>query len=182
MKVTSEEVVKLKQQDGVTQKRVFQLMFPSMFRVCLRYLGRIDEAEDCVMKGFMKAFNQLNKFNYENDHSFGNWLKQIIVNESLMVLRKQYNLSLVSLDEAEEVIIEDSLLLKLEAGYLFDAIAKLPVGYRTVLNLFVIEGYSHQEIASILSITESTSKSQLSKAKQKLKLYITQNEYQNGIG
>lgn len=182
MNITADQIIKLKQQDAETQKWVFQSLFNSMLRVCQRYLIRIDEAEDCVMKGFMKAFQQLQFFTYEHNKSFFNWLKQIMVNEALMALRKQHNLSLVAIEYANDITIDDKLLKDIEAEYLYTAITKLPVGYRTVLNLYIIEGYSHQEIAKLLSITESTSKSQLAKAKHKLRILLTQNELKYGNG
>lgn len=182
MEITADQIVKLKHQDAATQKLVFQQLYKPMFRICQRYLARIDEAEDCVMKGFLKAFNQLQSFTYEHENSFMFWLKRIMVNESLMALRKQHNLSLASIDEASEVAFEDGLLQQIDAEYLLDAIAKLPTGYRTVLNLFVIEGYSHKEIGKLLSISESTSKTQLAKAKQKLQVSLTKEKMHYGIG
>ena len=105
-----------------------------------------------------------------------------MVNEALMALRKQNNLALVAIEDASDVTLEDSLLQQIEAKYLYEAITKLPVGYRTVLNMFVVEGYSHQEIAQTLGITESTSKTQLAKAKLKLKGLLTQQQYGYGNG
>ncbi len=100
MQLTPEHINLLKQQHAPTQKLVFEGLFSTMFRVCQRYLVRIDEAEDCVMKGFMKAFNQVNNFVYEHENSFTFWLKRIMVNEALMALRKQNNLALVAIDDA----------------------------------------------------------------------------------
>jgi len=182
MQLTPEHITLLKQHHAPTQKLVFEGLFSTMFRLCQRYLVRMDEAEDCVMKGFMKAFNQVNGFVYEHERSFTFWLKRIMVNEALMALRKQNNLALVAIEDASDVTLEDSLLQQIEAKYLYEAITKLPVGYRTVLNLFVVEGYSHQEIAQTLGITESTSKTQLAKAKLKLKVLLTQQQYGYGNG
>ncbi len=180
MQLNAEHIKQLKQNNTALQKQVFEKCFSTMFRVCQRYVFKTDEAEDCVMKGFLKAFQQIEKFEFENEHSFLFWLKRIMVNEALMALRKQNNFNLINIEDAPEISIDDEFIEQIEAQYLFDAILKLPTGYRTVLNMFVVEGYSHQEIAKTLGITESTSKSQLSKAKAKLKNLITQKKYGYG--
>lgn len=183
MQLTPLHIEQLRKQHAPTQKMVFDHLFSTMFRVCQRYVVRIDEAEDCVMKGFMKAFQQIDRFEYVHELSFMHWLKRIMVNESLMAIRKQTNLGLVAIeDNPTDLALEDELLQQLDAKYLFDVIMKLPPGYRTVLNMFVVEGYSHQEIAETLGITESTSKTQLAKAKQKIKGLITQAQYGYGNG
>ncbi len=180
MQVNEKHIKQLKQGDSTIQKMVFEGLFSKMFRVCLRYIVRTDEAEDCVMKGFLKAFQQMERFEYQGEDSFMYWLKRIMVNEALMALRKQNNFSLVALENTTEVSFDDDALQQVEANYLYDAITLLPTGYRTVLNMFVVEGYSHQEIAETLGITESTSKTQLAKAKAKLKQVITQKQYGYG--
>jgi RNA polymerase sigma-70 factor (ECF subfamily) len=180
MQVNEKYIKQLKQGNSSVQKRVFDGLFSKMFRVCLRYILRTDEAEDCVMKGFLKAFQQMDRFEYQGEDSFVYWLKRIMVNEALMALRKQNNFNMVALDQTPEVSFDDDALQQIEANYLYDAITLLPTGYRTVLNMFVIEGYSHQEIAEILGISESTSKTQLLKAKAKLKQVITQKKYGYG--
>ncbi|MBJ7427950.1 MAG: sigma-70 family RNA polymerase sigma factor [Bacteroidia bacterium] len=180
MQVTKAHIKLLKQGHTTTQKLVFEKCFGAMFRVCQRYVIQIDEAEDCVMKGFLKAFQQIEKFEYQNDNSFMYWLKRIMVNEALMALRKQNNFSLVSIDNAPDIGFDDDFMKQMDAQYLFDAILKLPIGYRTVLNMFIVEGYSHQEIAQTLGITESTSKTQLAKAKAKLKNLINPKLYGYG--
>jgi RNA polymerase sigma-70 factor (ECF subfamily) len=182
MLINKEQIKLLKQGETTIQKLVFEKCFNVMFCVCQRYVIRIDEAEDCVMKGFLKAFQHINKFEFENENSFRYWLKRIMVNEALMALRKQNNFSLVNIDEAPDIGFDDHFMEQIDAQYLFDAILKLPIGYRTVLNVFIIEGYSHNEIAKALSITESTSKTQLAKAKAKLKNLITQKQYGYGNG
>ncbi len=180
MQLNAEHIKKLKQGNAALQKQVFESFFSTMFRVCQRYVARIDEAEDCTMKGFLKAFKEIQHFEPTHENSFTFWLKRIMVNEALMALRKQNNFSLVSLDEAQALTFDDDFIQQIEAQYLFDTILTLPTGYRTVLNMYVIEGYSHQEIAKILGITESTSKTQLAKAKAKLKNLIVQKKYGYG--
>ena len=102
MQLNKEHLKLLKQGDAKTQQWVFETLYAKMYRLCLWYLVRTDEAEDCLMKGFMKAFQQLDSFTNAHEHSFVHWVKRIMVNESLMALRKQQNLSLVSItDELE---------------------------------------------------------------------------------
>jgi RNA polymerase sigma-70 factor (ECF subfamily) len=180
MQVNEKHIKQLKKGDSNVQKMLFDGLFSNMFRVCLRYIVRTDEAEDCVMKGFLKAFQQIERFEYQGEDSFKFWLKRIMVNEALMALRKQNNFNMVTLDQTPEVSFDDDALQQIEAEYLYDAITLLPTGYRTVLNMFVVEGYSHQEIAETLGISESTSKTQLAKAKAKLKQVITQKQYGYG--
>ena len=180
MQLNAVQIKRLKQGDAAMQKQVFEQLFNAMFRVCQRYVNRIDEAEDCVMKGFLKAFQQIKLFEGAHENSFLFWIKRIMINEALMALRKQNNFSLVNIDEVTDIAFDDAYLQQIDAQYLFDAILKLPTGYRTVLNLFIVEGYSHQEIAKELGITESTSKTQLAKAKAKLKNIITHKQYGYG--
>ncbi len=180
MQINEKHIKQLKKGDSNVQKMLFDGLFSNMFRVCLRYIVRTDEAEDCVMKGFLKAFQQIERFEYQGEDSFKFWLKRIMVNEALMALRKQNNFNMVTLDQTPEVIFDDDALKQIEANYLYDAITLLPTGYRTVLNMFVVKGFSHQEIAETLGISESTSKTQLAKAKAKLKQVITQRKYGYG--
>jgi RNA polymerase sigma factor (sigma-70 family) len=180
MQITAEHIGQLKAGVSATQKMVFEGFYNAMFRTCQRYLVRTDEAEDCVMKGFLKAFQQIGSFDYRDENSFHYWLKRIVVNEALMALRKQNNFNLVPHENMPDLAVNDTGIQHIEAAYLFEAVMKLPPGYRTVFNLFVIEGYSHQEIAQMLNITESTSKTQLVKGKEKLKKLITQQHYGYG--
>lgn len=182
MELNTEHIKLLQQGNATMQKQVFEKLFSTMFRVCQRYIVRTDEAEDCVMKGFLKAFKQMDQFHYQGVNSFTFWLKRIMVTESLMALRKQHNFHMVAVEQVPEVEFDDTHLQQVDAAYLYQAILTLPSGYRTVFNLFVIEGYSHQEISVKLGISESTSKTQLAKAKQKLQHLLTQQQYGYGNG
>lgn len=131
-------------------------------------VGITDVAEDIMQESFLKAFKSLDK--YRGEVSFGAWLKKIVVNRSLDYLRKRkvimedisdHENDLVA---GEETMIEDSVTVE----DIRNEIQKLPDGYRIVLSLYLIEGYDHEEIAGILNITASTSRSQYSRAKQKL--------------
>ncbi len=158
--------------DRAAQKAFFEQSFAPMFRVCLRYTGQNEDAEDCTMKGFVKAFQSLPQFRYDGEGSVQSWLRRIMVNECLMHLRKKKNLMLYTEDAAMEVALPSEVLLKIDAEELAALVMQLPAGYRTVFNLFAVDGYSHAEIASLLGITENTSKSQFSKAKTRLKILL----------
>lgn len=146
-----------------------------MLLLCYRYTGNLMDAEEVMHNGFLKIFANLKKFKSKHEKGFEFWVRKIMVNESLMFLRKNTNFRLVTIEEskAEEAteIITD---LSLE-GYL-EVIKELPSGYRTVFNLFAIEGYSHKEIAGMLKISESTSRSQLTKARKLLQQKINKDE------
>jgi RNA polymerase sigma factor (sigma-70 family) len=162
----------------IAQKALFEQLYAPMLRVCLRYVGNNEDAEDCAMKGFIKAFQHLSNFKYDGEDSLQKWICRIMVNESLMHLRKKKNLVLYTDEQAIEVTLPAEVLLKIEAEELNALIMQLPIGYRAVFNLFAVDGYSHKEIAAILKINENTSKSQFSKAKARLKLLIEQNRQQ----
>jgi RNA polymerase sigma factor (sigma-70 family) len=138
-----------------------------MFRLCYRYVREQQEAEDILCKGFHKVFQHIAQFEDRGEASLQKWITRIMVNEALMYLRK-HKMELVSEDAANAIPAGTRTDSALEAEYLYNLIRALPLGYRTVFNLFCIEGYSHAEIAEQLGITEGTSKSQLSKARAML--------------
>lgn len=124
-----------------------------------------------MIEGFMKIFEKLPQ--YEAKGSFEGWMKRIVVTQSLLTLRKNRNLSMeVNVEFHLEKADSPYELNHLETAELMDLVHGLPVGYRTVFNLYAIEGYSHAEIADLLGITESTSKSQLNRARNTLKQKI----------
>ena len=131
-----------------------------------------------MLDGFYKCFKNLPSFNYQGDAAMIGWLKKIIVNECLMLLRKKNVFSIVTEAAAEDIPLQEEALDNLSAKEIFDMIVQLPVGYRTVFNLYEIEGMDHKEIAGLLGIAEGTSKSQLSKAK----LLLQKNLLQSGTG
>jgi RNA polymerase sigma factor (sigma-70 family) len=157
------------------QQQLFEQLYPSMFRVCMRYVNRDADAEDCLMRGFMKVFQNLEKFKYEGEHSLFAWIRKIMVNESLMFLRQRNNFILTVDEEVADVSFEAETIQRMDAEELYCLILKLPTGYRTVFNLNAVEGYDHKEIAKMLKISESTSRTQLAKAKNKLKVLVGQN-------
>lgn len=147
-----------------------------MFRLCFRYLRSREEAEEVMAGGFLKAFDHLKRFEDRGPGSFEAWVRRIMVNECLMALRKQRPVFVDVGDELAATPAQDCADAQLDAEDLYELIRTLPTGYRTVFNLYVIEGYSHREIAAQLNISESTSKSQLSRARALMQQRIRQQE------
>lgn len=154
-----------KRQDRISQKYLFDKYSDGMLMICLRYVKHLPDAEEIMLNGFYNFFKTIDRFVFSQQGSIGAWLKKITVNECLMFLRKRGGLKIVDEKYAESVTSSDEPAAQMNANELFQLIAALPTGYRTIFNLFVIEGYSHKEIAEMLGITEGTSKSQLSKAR-----------------
>lgn len=121
-----------------------------------------------MMSGYLKIFQSLITFTYKSDAETYAWMKQIMVNECLMELRKKQNLLVVSDVLEDDLVTDETVINNLSANEIFELITQLPIGCRTVFNLFVLEEMTHKEIAKLLNITEGTSKSQLSKARQML--------------
>ena len=155
------------------QQELYERVAPKMLGVCIRYIHDRDEAEHVMIGGMVKVFEKLNQFNEEG--SFEGWIRRIMVNESLMYIRKNKAMSLeVEMDLADTEPDYQALENQLEAADLLKLIAELPVGYGTVFNLYAIEGYNHKEIAETLGINENTSKSQLSRARKLLQTKLIQ--------
>src|SRR5688572_20030477 len=152
----------------------------SMYRLVWRYVKSQADAEDIVMTGFVRIFKSIQSFQSQGAGSFGGWMRKVMVNESLMWLRKQHNFNLT--ESLEDTLNEPDLeaFRELEAEDIYHCIAQLPTGYRTVFNLFAIEGYDHREIANMLGVQEVTSRSQLFKAKSLLKKMLTQEGFYYG--
>lgn len=154
------------------QKAFYERFAPKMLGVCIRYIHDRAEAEHVMIGGMVKVFNKL--IQYQGEGSLEGWVRRIMVNESLMYIRKNKNMSLeVEVEQADSTPDYRSLECSLETADLMALIAELPVGYRTVFNLYAIEGYSHKEIAETLEINENTSKSQLSRARRYLQNRLT---------
>jgi len=160
------------------QKLLYTKYASLLYAICLRYLKNTDDAKDALQDCFMKVYDKIASFNHEG--SFDGWIKRLAVNNCLMVLR-----------EKKKAIFVDEIFIPMEIerdddeeGYdidrqtLFNMIQDLPDGYRTVFNLYVIDGFSHKEIAEKMGINEGTSKSQLARAKKILreKFTLLQNE------
>ncbi len=174
--LTEQELIaRCKSEDRQAQKLLYEKFSPKMFGVCRRYLKINEDAEDVLVEGFYKVFNKIDM--YKGNGSFEGWIRRIMVNESLMFLRKRNNFNLsveISNIEVKSVINAQD---ELEAQDIMDLLGLLPTGYRTIFNLYVIEGYKHREIAEMLGISINTSKSQLILAKKKLRKLIRLNQY-----
>ncbi|MBM3916837.1 MAG: sigma-70 family RNA polymerase sigma factor [Sphingomonadales bacterium] len=151
------------------QKALFDIYAPKLYGVCLRYMKDQMRAQDTLQDTFVKIFAHIS--NYKSEGAFEGWLKKIAVNTCLDQLRKDKKmLTDVALDDvSHKLSVESFNAEKLMADDLLKLIQALPDGYRTVFNLFAIEGYSHQEIAAQLGVSESTSKTQYLRARAYLK-------------
>ncbi len=152
------------QGDRRMQEELYRRFSPRMYAVCLRYAGNAEEAEDILQEGFIKVFKKLDSF--RGDGSFEGWVRRIFVNTAIEHFRRKRYLQPVT--EKEENTLEGKSLSALDGLAEKDILAlikQLSPGYRTVFNMYVIEGYTHKEIADMMGISEGTSKSQLSRAK-----------------
>ena len=168
-----------KKQDTNAQKELYETYAPRMLGLCMKYCKDYDSAQDMLHDGFLKVFTQIKK--YSGHGSFEGWMHRVFVNTILENFRKEKNTSLIMLDEDEpQIEIEDENFVRLfndditEKTLLY-MIQELPVGYRTVFNLYVFEDMSHKLIAKRLGIKEAASRSQYSRAKSYLRNKI--NEY-----
>ena len=146
------------------QEELYRRFSPRMYAVCLRYAGNTEEAEDILQEGFIKVFKKMGS--YRGDGSFEGWMRRVFVNTAIEHFRRKRYLMPVT--EKEENTLEGkyaSALDDLGAKDIMALVQELSPGYRTVFNMYVVEGYTHKEIADMLGISEGTSKSQLSRAK-----------------
>lgn len=161
---------------AAAQKCLFDQFADKMMLLCRRYVKSPQDAEELMLDGFFKFFKNIESFIYQGDAALYAWLKRIMINECLMFLRKKTVFTIVSETAAEELAFQEEALDNLSAAEIFNLIVQLPIGYRTVFNLYAIEGMSHREIAVLLGITEGTSKSQLSKARTLLQKMLLLNQ------
>jgi len=161
------------------QKKLFELFYGKMMGVCLRYAKNSDEAKDMVQNGFIKVFAKLNVYNFSG--SLEGWIRRIMVNTAIDQIRKNKKDPFSIDDDARFKNLEEDIPfdteeaqkeIKIKAEKAIKAIRELSPAYQTVFNLYVIEGYTHKEIAEYLNISEGTSKSNLAKAKQKLRTLL----------
>ena len=161
---------KCRKGDAKAQKQLYDMYSPLFMSMAMRYMKNIESAEDVMVMGFFKIFDNINKFKGEG--SFEGWMKRILVNEALMQIRKRNNLYLTlelsEVDKADDASVIDDMAYE-DLVALLD---ELPPGYRTIFNMYVIEGYKHREIAELLSISINTSKSQLILAKRRMRELI----------
>lgn len=158
------------------QKMLYNKYVEQMMILCLRYLINQEDAKETCMDGFYSAFRNINSFTWQGPGSVKAWLKKIMVNQCLMQLRKRRTIYVsTDIEHYEEVAVSNSDTFgTLNAKEIMKLIQGLPDGYRTVFNLYCFEGKNHKEIAELLNVSESTSKTQLYKAREILKKQITQ--------
>ena len=177
-KVTEKELIRgCQEKDRKSQQRVYELYSPKMLGVCKRYMKDPMAAEDVLVEAFFKVFTKIDQ--YLGEGSFEGWIRRIVVNEALMHLRKRKPTEMtpepLESDAKTSLTAQDSL----EASDILSLLDQLPTGYRTIFNLYVIEGYKHREIAEKMNISINTSKSQLILAKKRMRELIHQ---QNQVG
>ena len=167
--IHEELIARCKGGDREAHFQLYKLYARAMYNVSYRITGRAEDAEDALQEAFISAFRNLNS--YRGDAAFGAWLKRIVVNKAINLVKK-HRLERIPDDETWEVP-ETEPSSEYREGLTVERVQKameaLPDGYRTVLSLYLIEGYDHEEIGQILNISESTSKSQLNRAKSKLR-------------
>ena len=168
-----------KRKDRKAQKLLFDRYSAKLLGVCRRYVKSEANAEDVMIEGIFKILTKIDQ--YHGKGSFEGWMRRVVVNEALMFLRKAHNFNMTvelsNIEVPSQVSIEDELA----AEEILNLMDRLPTGYRTVFNLYVIEGYKHREIAEILGISINTSKSQLILAKKRLRKMIEE-QRMGGVG
>ena len=161
--------------DRHAQEFLYNQFYKDLYLIAMRYLSDHHDAEDTIIQSFTKVFNNIKRFSYKGQGSLGKWIRTILINESIRSLKKrrliQFDTDIQKLDVQHS---DPNGLQQLQASDITRMIEQLPTGYRTVFNLFVVEGYAHKEIAQLLEISENTSKSQLKKARNQLILTINE--------
>src|ERR1700755_655108 len=154
--------------EAAAQRELYNRYSPKMLAVCYRFGHNREDAEDMLQEGFIKVFSQIHTF--RNQGAFEGWVRRIMVHTCINHLKKnkKFNESVDIIHATTLQVREESVPSIIQAKQIVECIRVLPIGYRTVLNLYAIEGYSHKEIADMLDVEESTSRSQYTRAKQML--------------
>lgn len=175
-RISEEELIKgCRRGDAHAQRLLYECFSSKMYAVCCRYVANRADAEDVLVTAFTKIFERFSQ--YRGEGSLEGWIRRVVVNEALTFLRRNRSMFLeTDLEEAEREPDYQQLDDQLGAEDLLRMIGNLPPGYRMVFNLYAIEGYSHQEIAAQLGISENTSKSQLSRARTYLQKMLAEYE------
>ena len=165
---------------SAAQKQLYDNFSGVLYAISLRYSKKEEEAQDILQDSFLKIFNKLHTYKFTG--SFEGWMKRIFINTSIEHYRKTNNRKFfVEIDQANEVVFDSTTIDQLATQDLLKVVQKLPDGYRTVFNLYAIEGYNHKEIGKLLGISEGTSKSQLNRARKLLqKKLIELNDLEQG--
>ena len=162
-------------QERWAQKILYEEHYSKLMAICLRYANNEDDALDLLHEGFIKIFTHLHK--YQQDTSLGAWMKRVMVNNCIDDYRKHTRRKTEEINQAHELLSLDAdAISQFTEKEILASIQKLPPAYRAIFNLYVIEGYSHKEIGERLNITESTSRSNLVKARLKLKKFLSEKQ------
>ena len=166
-KIIEDSIInRCKKGDNIAFEEIYNKYKKAMLNLSYRFLNRNEDANDVLQESFIKAFQNIS--NFENEAAFGSWLKRVVINHSIDILKKKKNNS-ISIDQLEIIEeIEEPNDIKYDIETVKKCIQELPDGYRIVLTLYLFEDYSHKEIANTLNISESTSKSQYNRAKKKI--------------
>jgi RNA polymerase sigma-70 factor (ECF subfamily) len=158
--------------DASAQRELYNRYSPKMLSVCYRFGQNREDAEDMLQEGFIKIFTQIHTF--QNKGAFEGWIRRIIVHTCINFLKKHKKFNeKIDLDHAGYLEVkEETMPSIMQAKQIIECIRLLPMGYRTVLNLYALEGYNHKEIAEMLDIEESTSRSQFTRAKSMLEMIL----------
>jgi len=164
-KKLKEIIERCQQNDRKAQRALYDLFSKKLFIICLRYASDYSNAEDMLQEGFMKLYKKIDKYNHSG--SFSGWAGRVVANNCIDIIRKKTNLYAISDYHANSLeTYTTSALAVLIGEDIIKVIQTLPTGYKAVFNMYIIEGYSHKEIANKLEISESTSKSQLNRARK----------------
>ncbi|MEP0368273.1 MAG: RNA polymerase sigma factor [Cyclobacteriaceae bacterium] len=169
LNIHADLISRCRNNDSQAQYEIYKLYSKAMLNTAFRIIGVVEDAEDVLQESFVSAFKNLHT--YREEASFGAWLKRIVVNRALTLAAKKQKEMLIPevTDEVSEETPKDETDLKLSVEKVKQGIEVLPPGFKSVLTLYLFEGFDHKEIADVLNISESTSKSQYKRAKDKLK-------------
>ncbi len=171
-----------KQGQSSAQHLLYQKYADALYATTFRYLGERMEAEDAATEAFIKIFGNIHNFEWRGERSLWYWMKRIAVNEALMKIRKRKQMEIISIDGAAPVYFgaeQEQVLSNMSVNEIMAVIHTMPIGYRTVFNLYIFEDMSHAEIATHLGISEVTSRSQLYKARKLLQEYILKQKHKS---
>ena len=169
IKMVRQLVERIRKKDQRAMSQLYQMYVEELSSVCYRYVPDEDDAKDVLQNSFVKIFTTISALDYRGEDSFKAWMKRIVANEALGYLKQRKKLVFVEYNAASQDSVDDEPQPeRLSPDELHKLISELPDGYRMVVNLYVFEGYSHKQIAELLSISERTSASQFYHAKRLL--------------
>ncbi|MSP58440.1 MAG: RNA polymerase subunit sigma-24 [Flavobacteriales bacterium] len=157
-------------EDRICQRELWDRYSKKLMSLCIRYCNNQEEAEDALMEAYIKIYDNLNKFKFLS--SLETWMRRVTVNLCINKIRARKHIWNSISDDEYRIGFNDNTFENLQVQQILKLVESLPVGYRTIFNLYAIEGYPHKEIAKILAIDEGTSRSQFSKARKALQLSI----------